>query len=73
MGITGKVSSLYGNSFAGSKFITGKYENGTDERLNRIKFSMKFGQIILGGAILVTIANVIFNFILLAIYYLPSK
>lgn len=63
-GITGKVSSLYGNSFAGSKFITGKFDNGTDDRLNRIKFSVRFGQNIIGAALLLTIANIVFSFIL---------
>ena len=56
------------NTFASVLFIRGKYDDGTDERLNQIKFRTKVNQNLLGWPFLLTIMVWIFSFVLMGLY-----
>ena len=51
-----------------SGFIRGKYDDGTDEKLNQIKSEVKSNQNLMGAAFLSILVLEVFNLILLACY-----
>jgi len=53
------------NTFASIPFIRDKYDDGTDDRLNEIKFKTKVLQNLAGWPFLLTIVVWLFNFILM--------
>jgi hypothetical protein len=59
--------TMHQNPFAHMLFIRGKYDDGTDERLNEIKFKIKLYQNLVGWPFLLTIVIWLFNVALMVL------